>query len=257
MASSIIRGLLEKKHYLPGEIACTAGKQNSGPDLAAETGIHFFPDISAAAKEADILVIACKPQQIDKIDSAIIAASDGSLILSVLAGTTLSRLSSRFPDARNVVRTMPNTPGQIGAGVTAYAPLHKLNDLDQDSVGQILSSLGKFYLVAENDLDAVTAVSGSGPAYVFEFCAALREAAIESGLEAGLAQDLAIETLLGASKLMRQSDQGPEALRDAVTSPNGTTAAALNVFAENNNLRGLVKKAIEAAIARSLELGKG
>lgn len=256
MASAIIRGLLEKQHYLPAEIACTAGKQKSGPNLAAETGIQFYPDISAAAQQADVIVIACKPQQIGQMDPSVLEASKGSLVLSVLAGTTLSRLSQLFPQARNIVRTMPNTPGQIGAGITAYAPFHQLSESDQANVSQILSSLGKFHRVEESDLDAVTAISGSGPAYVFEFCAALREAAINNGLEADLAHDLAIETLLGASQLMRQSDQSPEALRDAVTSPNGTTAAALNVFAKND-LRHLVNEAVQAAIARSIELGQG
>jgi pyrroline-5-carboxylate reductase len=256
MASAIVRGLLEQKHYLPSEIACTCGNDPSGPQLAADTGISYFQDIVPAAKEADAILLACKPQQFDQIDAALVAASQGSLILSILAGTTLKRLESKFTGARNIVRTMPNTPGQIGAGVTAYAPINTLEPEDLTIVEKTLSSLGKYHLVNESDLDAVTALSGSGPAYVFEFCAALREAGIQAGLSPELSLDLAIQTLLGSSKLLAASDLSAEELRIAVTSPGGTTAAALNTF-EQGDLRGLVNQAIQAAKARSIELGQG
>lgn len=255
MASAIIRGLLDKKHFAPGEIACTCGNDKSGPDLASATGIHFLPDIASAAREATMIVLACKPQQFNQIDSSLIAAAEGSLVLSILAGTTLDRLSAKFPTARNIVRTMPNTPGQIGAGVTAYAPLSALSETDLQIVAKTLSSLGTYHLVEESDLDAVTALSGSGPAYVFEFAAALRDAGEHAGLEPELAKELAIQTLLGASKLLEASDQTAEALRIAVTSPGGTTAAALQVM-EDKGFRNLIDQAVQAAKARSIELGQ-
>lgn len=255
MASAIVRGLLEKKHYLPEEIACTCGDDPTGPSLAEETGIHYLPEVTAAIAEAEAVVLACKPQQFNGIDNALVAAARDTLVLSILAGTPLSRLSDKFPDARNIVRTMPNTPGQIGAGVTAYAPLSKLSEVDLAIVTNTLSSLGNYHSVDEFDLDAVTAVSGSGPAYVFEFAAALREAGIHAGLKPELAKALAYDTLLGAAKLLDQSDASAEELRVAVTSPGGTTAAALEVF-EDGGLRALVDRAIAAAKARSLELAK-
>jgi pyrroline-5-carboxylate reductase len=150
---------------------------------------------------------------------------------------------------------MPNTPGQIGAGVTAYAPLKELSHGDLNIVTHTLSSLGNYHRVEEADLDAVTAVSGSGPAYVFEFAAAMREAGTAAGLNPELAKALAYDTLLGAAKLLNQSDASAEELRIAVTSPGGTTAAALKVF-EDGELRALVHRAISAAKARSLELAK-
>lgn len=255
MASAIVKGLLEKGHYLPDEIACTCGDDPTGATLAEATGIHFLPDITAALYEAEAVILACKPQQFAAISPELAEAANGKLILSILAGTPLVRLSEKFKHARNVVRTMPNTPGQIGAGVTAFAPLRELSEKDSVIVENTLSSLGNFHEVDEVDLDAVTAVSGSGPAYVFEFAAALREAGIKAGLDEGLSDALAIDTLLGAAMLLVESEETPEALRDAVTSPGGTTAAALKVF-EEGDLRGLVDKAIDAAKKRSLELAE-
>lgn len=255
MASAIIRGLLEEKHYSPQEIACTCGNDNTGPDLAKATGIRFLPEITAAVQQAEALVLACKPQQFAEIDAELSSAAADKLVLSILAGTPLARLSNTFSSARNIVRTMPNTPGQIGAGVTAFAPLQELNPTDAAIVENTLSSLGNFHQVDETDLDAVTALSGSGPAYVFEFAAALREAGIQCGLDSELATSLTIDTLLGAAMLLADSEQSAEDLRNAVTSPGGTTAAALNVFS-TGDLRGLTQKALAAAKARSLELAK-
>lgn len=253
MASAIVRGLLDKEHYAPEEIACTCGDDPTGPALAEATGIQFLEDITPALYEAEAVVLACKPQQFAAISPELAEAARGKLILSILAGTPLTRLSEKFAHARNVVRTMPNTPGQIGAGVTAYAPLRELSDKDNTIVENTLSSLGNFHEVEESDLDAVTALSGSGPAYVFEFAAALREAGVNCGLDEGLADALAIDTLLGAAMLLAESEETPEALRDAVTSPGGTTAAALKVF-QTGGFRSLVDQALAAAKARSLEL---
>lgn len=255
MASAIVRGLLEKEHYAPEEIACTCGDDPTGPALSEATGIQFLHDITPALYEAEAVVLACKPQQFAAISAELAEAARGKLVLSILAGTPLSRLSEKFAHARNVVRTMPNTPGQIGAGVTAFAPLRELSEKDVAIVENTLSSLGNFHEVEEQDLDAVTALSGSGPAYVFEFAAALREAGVNCGLDEGLADALAIDTLLGAAMLLAESEETPETLRDAVTSPGGTTAAALKVFQEGD-FRGLVDQALAAAKARSLELAQ-
>ena len=253
MATAIVRGLLEKEHYTPEEIACTCGDDSTGPALAKATGIQFLPDITPALHETEAVILACKPQQFSAIDEELAEAARGKLILSILAGTPLARLSEKFARARNVVRTMPNTPGQIGAGVSAFAPLRELSEKDVEIVENTLSSLGNFHEVEEEDLDAVTALSGSGPAYVFEFAAALREAGVNCGLDEGLADALAVDTLLGAAMLLAESEETPEALRDAVTSPGGTTAAALSVLKEGD-LRRLVDQALAAAKNRSIEL---
>lgn len=253
MASAIVHGLLEKEHYAPAEIACTCGEDPTGPALAEATGIHYFKDITPALYEADAVVLACKPQQFAAIDQALADAATGKLILSILAGTPLTRLGDKFSKARNIVRTMPNTPGQIGAGVTAFAPLRQLSEKDKQVVESTLSSLGNFYEVEEEDLDAVTALSGSGPAYVFEFAAALRDAGANAGLPFELAESLSVDTLLGAAMLLAEGEGAPEDLRDAVTSPGGTTAAALEVL-DDADFRALIDRAVAAAKARSIEL---
>jgi pyrroline-5-carboxylate reductase len=253
MASAIIRGLLENQHYRPDEIACTCGDDPSGPDLAKAIGIQYRADLTPAVASADAVVVACKPQQFQALDAALAQAASGTLVLSILAGTPLERLRQTFSNAGNIVRTMPNTPGQIGAGVTAYAPLTDLNGGDLDLVEKILSSLGNFHQVEEADLDAVTALSGSGPAYVFEFAAALREAGTQAGLPKELAASLTTDTLLGAAMLLAQSEATPEELRQAVTSPGGTTAAALEVL-EKAGFRALIEETVAAAKARSIEL---
>lgn len=255
MASAIVKGLLEKEHYAPEEIACTCGDDPTGPALAETTGIHYLADITEALYETEAVVLACKPQQFAAIDQTLADAAGGKLILSILAGTPLSRLSDKFANARNVVRTMPNTPGQIGAGVTAFTPLRKLSEKDNSIVENTLSSLGNFHEVEEEDLDAVTALSGSGPAYVFEFAAALRDAGVSAGLSPELAESLSVDTLLGATMLLAESEDSPEDLRKAVTSPGGTTAAALQVM-KDSGFRDLISQAIAAAKARSIELAE-
>lgn len=255
MASAIVHGLLEKEHYAPEEIACSCGDDPTGPTLAETTGIQYLPDITKAVYETEALVLACKPQQFAAIDPSLADAATGKLILSILAGTPLARLSDKFAHARNVVRTMPNTPGQIGAGVTAFTPLRELSEKDQAIVENTLSSLGNYHEVDETDLDAVTALSGSGPAYVFEFAAALRDAGINAGLPTELAETLSIDTLLGAAMLLAESGEKAEDLRTAVTSPGGTTAAALQVL-EDADFSKLIDRAVAAAKARSIELAK-
>ncbi len=255
MASAIVRSLLEKEHYQPEEIACTCGNDPTGPALAEATGIHYFADITDALYETETVLLACKPQEFDSIGQNLADAASGKLILSILAGTPIARLHNKFTQARNIVRTMPNTPGQIGAGVTAFTPLRELSDKDKTIVENTLSSLGNFHEVNEEDLDAVTALSGSGPAYIFEFTAALRDAGVNAGLPLELAESLSIDTLLGAAMLLAESNESPEGLRNAVTSPGGTSAAALKVL-EDAGFRDLIHRAVAAAKARSSELAK-
>ncbi len=255
MASAMIQGLLEKEHYVPREIACTCGKGPTGLQLAKATGIQYMPEITQALYETEAVVLACKPQQFADLPQEFTTATAGKLILSILAGTPLNRLSEKFNKARNLVRTMPNTPGQIGAGVTAFTPLRELAGKDTTIIENTLSSLGNFHQVKEEDLDAVTALSGSGPAYVFEFASALRKAGINCGLDEELSASLVIDTLLGAAILLAESDETPEHLRNAVTSPGGTTEAALKVLIDSG-FRDLIDQALATAKNRSLELAQ-
>lgn len=253
MASSIVHGLLEKEHYSPEEIACTCGDDPTGPALAEATGIHFLADVTPALYEADAVVLACKPQQFAALSQQLADAASGKLVLSILAGTPLARLSEKFSHARNIVRTMPNTPGQIGAGVTAFAPLRELSEKDSEIVENTLSAFGNFHEVEEVDLDAVTALSGSGPAYVFEFVAALRDAGTREGLDPQTAYRLALKTVQGAAALLEAVPESPETHRDWVSSPGGTTLAGLAAL-QKGHFRDSVAGAVRAARIRADEL---
>ena len=256
MASAIVNGLISQNHFLPEEIGCFSGSGTTAHSLAQSTGITYLQDPGSALAEVDIVVVACKPQQFNSLNPTITTAANGKLFISVLAGTTLRQLDARFPGARNIVRTMPNTPGQIGEGSTAYSSLRPLSQADEGTIEGILRTLGNIHSVDEASIDAVTALSGSGPAYIFEFAAALQQAGMEAGLPSELATALTNETLLGAAKLLNQSNETPDSLIEAVTSPGGTTAAGLKVMKEAN-FRRLVSEVVTAAKKRSIELSNG
>lgn len=255
MASAMVRGVLSRHLYQPAQIGCTCGTDPTGPELARQTGIAYESDPSKLLGAADVVVLACKPQQLATLDAAYVAQTDGKLLLSILAGTPLAKLAAKFPRVRNLVRAMPNTPGQIGAGITAYSARTALSAADHQTVENILGSLGPVLALPEADIDAVTAISGSGPAYLFEFVAAFRAAAIATGLPPATAEKLVLETIQGSAKLLAATGEDPEKLRDAVTSPGGTTEAALKVF-KAHNLRQVFQDAVAAAQRRSVELAK-
>jgi pyrroline-5-carboxylate reductase len=255
MASVMVQGLIGGGIRLPGELACAGGPGGSGPALAAATGIEHEPDLPRLLAGAGAVVVAFKPQHLTGADPRIAELTGGKLVISVLAGKTLAALARVFPQARNIVRTMPNTPGRIGAGITGFCSLHVLDAEDHSLVGSLLDALGRSLEFPEAMMDAVTAVSGSGPAYVFEFLAALAEAAVAAGLPAAQARELALETVLGAARLAARTGQVPESLRDEVTSPNGTTAAGLRQM-EQLGFRHLIRESVLAAKRRSEELSR-
>ncbi|WP_309380379.1 pyrroline-5-carboxylate reductase [Cerasicoccus frondis] len=256
MASAMVRGLLKTGHYSPAEIGCTCGDDPTGPQLAKSTGIVYEPELEKLLSASSIIVLACKPQQFNGLNATIAALAKDQLIISILAGIPLARINARFPDARNRVRSMPNTPGQIGEGISAYASDQRLSDSDNEIVQLVLGALGEVVAVPEDQLDAVTAVSGSGPAYVFEFTAALAEAGIAAGLPPQVAAKLARQTVIGSGNLLKESSEDPEELRRQVTSPGGTTQAALEQFSDDK-LRDIVRHAVIAAKTRSIELAQG
>jgi pyrroline-5-carboxylate reductase len=200
-------------------------------------------------------VLACKPQQLAGLDPRLADLASGRLVISILAGKRLSQIAATFPRARNIVRAMPNTPGQIGAGITGWASLKPLSDSDRSVVTTVLGSLGEMVALDEKDLDAVTALSGSGPAFLFEFVAALREGGIAAGLPREVAAKLAQATVLGSARLLAETRIEPEELRDQVTSPHGTTFAGLQCMAARG-FRDTMKETILAAKNRSEELSR-
>ncbi len=255
MAGAIVDGLLAKNTATPAELICLGGADDTAARLQARTGIAIAPTLDELLLEASTLVVAFKPQHLASVDPRLAELTRGKLIVSILAGKRIASLQRAFPQARNIVRTMPNTPGQIGAGITGWCARDVLLGDDRTLVEKLLRSLGEIVEVPEDDLDAVTGVSGSGPAYVFEFAAALRDAGIAAGLTKQTAEKLAVETLLGSARLLARKNIDPEILRDQVTSPNGTTYAGLQRM-KAGDFRGLIKETVLAATARSKELSK-
>jgi pyrroline-5-carboxylate reductase len=255
MAGAIVDGLLAKNAATAADLICLGGDDDTAAKLQARTGIAVAPTLDELLREADTLLVAFKPQHLASADPKLAPLTAGKLIVSILAGKRISSLTRAFPKARNIVRTMPNTPGQIGAGITAWCSRDPLLGDDRVMVEKLLHALGETVEVPEADLDAVTGVSGSGPAYVFEFAAALRDAAVAAGLTQHTAEKLAVETLLGSARLLAQKKIDPETLRDQVTSPNGTTYAGLQRM-KAGDFRGLIRETVLAATARSKELSK-
>lgn len=253
MAGAMVRGLLAAHAAAPRSIVCIGGNDPTAANLSQDTGVLVAGAYDELLAGADVLIVACKPQTLAQLPPDLAALTAGKLVVSILAGKRLASLAPVFPSARNIVRVMPNTPGQIGAGISGWCAIRALDEADRATVLTLLEALGKVVAVDEPMMDAVTAVSGSGPAYVFEFAAALRDGGIAAGLTEETAKRLAHETILGAARLLVESNAPAELLRDRVTSPNGTTFAALQVF-KARDFRGMVAEAVAAAAQRSKEL---
>ncbi len=253
MASAMVHGLLSRRVCGPQSIACLSGSGRTAEALAISTGVRLATSSEELLEASDVLILACKPQNLAALDPALAGLTADKLVVSILAGKRLATLGLRFPRARNLVRVMPNTPGQIGAGISGWCAARPLTEDDRATLLALLQALGKSVEVDESSMNAVTAVAGSGPAYVFEFVAALREAAVAAGLAHDVAALLVQETVLGSARLLAETGGSPDALRDRVTSPNGTTAAALHVIAEAG-LRGTLREAVAAAARRAAEL---
>tara|TARA_B100001093_G_scaffold188226_1_gene180767 strand:- start:117 stop:926 length:810 start_codon:yes stop_codon:yes gene_type:complete len=257
MVSAIVKSLLHTSSFKPSDLVCCSARDGTSERLAEETGIQRSNSLLEMLDSSpEVLVLGCKPQQLAELPSEVSDKTAGIIVLSIMAGITLERLREAFPKARNIVRSMPNTPGQIGEGVTGYLFAQGPSSGDAQLVNKVLSSLGEACLVEfEDDIDRVTAISGSGPAYLFEFACALEKAAEDIGLSPDLAEKLSRQTIVGAAKLIEQSGLHPEELRNQVTSPNGTTQAALESFS-SSQLREIVIKAANAARERSIELSR-
>ncbi len=252
MASAIVSGMIKSGVVQPWDIECVSGADNTGKDLAAATGISYTKNIEDI--NAQTVVLACKPQQLAEV-AQIIGKKHIDLMISILAGTTISKLRERFPNTGKIVRVMPNMPALISKGISCFAPETELEIDQEKTVITVLNAIGKVIKCPEAQLDAVTALSGSGPGYVFEFAAALIAAGKNLGFDEKIAKELAIQTLLGSSMLLENDERSPEELRDAVCSPGGTTLAALDVF-KAKNFRETINDAIFAAEKRSKELSK-
>jgi pyrroline-5-carboxylate reductase len=212
----------------------------------------------ASGLEPNVLVLAVKPQIIGPVmDGLTPVVGPQTLVLSIAAGISVAKLSAGLETGR-VVRTMPNTPAQIGKGITGVVAGPDISADDRAVVDALLAAAGQVaWFKRESDLDAVTAVSGSGPAYVFNLVEAMASAGRAQGLSEDVAMKLARQTVIGAAALMEADPAPARTLRENVTSPNGTTAAALTVLMGEDGLTPLMERAVDAARRRSEELGRG
>jgi len=256
MAAAMVGGLLKSGH-LPAALRCYTESGQSAHALSALTGIVCAESIPALLDGTDLLVVAFKPQHLATRAPALVEATVGKLVLSVMVGKTLAQLQAAFPHARGWIRAMPNTPGKIGAGVTGWCAANDapLPVADRALVDTLLSPLGLVLEVTETQINDIAAISGSGPAYFFEFAAALSAAAQQIGFEPEVAKRLVTQTLLGSAQLLAQSGAAPETLRNQVTSPNGTTLAGLRKM-EEGRLRETILNTVRAAQARGLEIAR-
>ena len=255
MGEAMIKGLLKQQLVAPENIVAADPRGDHLEALSERYGIQVTKDNAAAARAADILVLAVKPQVMDAVLLELRGQVDGiRLILSIVAGVTSKAISDSLLNAR-VVRSMPNTPAQIGSGITVWTASSEVGADERAQAEALLGAMGEhIYASDERFLDMATALSGSGPAYVFMFMEALIDAGVHLGFARRDAEQLVTETLLGSVLYARQSGLHPAQLRNQVTSPGGTTAAALHEM-EKGGLRTVLSEGVWAAYRRSQALG--
>lgn len=253
MATAIVSGLL-KKGFPASNIFAFDISEAASAKFAKNTGIKTCVSANDAVKEADIILIAVKPQSVSAAISSVKEFLGGKLLISIAAGISISKIMG-LAGVKRIIRAMPNTPALVGEGITALCAPEGISESDVNAALQIFDSVGKTVVVSEKLMDAVTGLSGSGPAYVFDFIQALSDAGVNNGLPRDIAFKLASQTVFGAAKLLIESGEHPSILKENVTSPGGTTAKALSVL-ERGAFRGIISEAVSAATERSRELGK-
>ncbi|MEM8659865.1 MAG: pyrroline-5-carboxylate reductase [Pseudomonadota bacterium] len=257
MARSIVGGLVDSGH--PAELISAA---DPFPDSLQRLGelapIQLFADNVSATKNAGIVILAVKPQAMAEAVTSIAreVRASGALVVSIAAGITITSLQARLGPNAAIVRCMPNTPALLASGATAMFANDQVTDTQKVFAKAILDAVGSTCWVAdESALDTVTALSGSGPAYFFLFMEAMIDAACEQGLDREIATALTLQTAIGSARMTLETDVDLKELRRRVTSPGGTTQAAIESF-EHSDLRQLVRNAIKAAEDRAVEMAR-
>jgi pyrroline-5-carboxylate reductase len=256
MAEAMIAGLLRGSIVEPAQVVASHPRPERRDQLAREYGIRVVASNEEAADGADVILLAIKPQMLGRVARDLRPClRDGQLVLSILAGATTAAIGG-FLGHRQVVRSMPNTPARLGRGMTVWYATPDTTPEQRDQARALLRTLGHEIEVDDEKLVAMaTAVSGSGPTYVFLVMEALIDAAVHLGFPRHVAHDLVIETLEGSTLFAKQSGMHPAELRNMVTSPGGTSAAALHEL-ESGRLRTVLSEAVWAAYRRTVELGE-
>jgi len=258
MAMALANGFIRAKLALPKDIIASDPFDAARRHFQQETGARATASNAETAKFADILVLATKPDQVTAALAEIhdqLKSKKSRLLISIAAGVTTSKLETALPAGARVIRVMPNTPALIGQAASAFALGKNATGVDAETAKKLLSAVGVAYQVKESLLDAVTGLSGSGPAYVYQFIEALSDGGVASGLPRDIATQLAAQTVLGAAQMVLETGQHPGALKDQVTSPGGTTIEGLHEL-EKGKLRATVMNAVRAATEKSKKLGQ-
>jgi pyrroline-5-carboxylate reductase len=256
MAAALVKGLLHAKVVPPAQVIVSDVKEERLAFLHETHGVKTTQDNHELVKVADVVVLAVKPQVFDKVLNAVGAEfRPDQLLVSVAAGVPVSAMEARLPANARVVRSMPNTPATVDAGATAIAAGTHATDEDLGIARALFSAVGRVVTLDETLLDAVTGLSGSGPAYVMLMIEALADGGVKVGLHRDTALLLAAQTVYGSAKLLLDTGEHPGRLKDMVTSPGGTAIAGLHTL-ESGGLRRTLIDAVEAASKRSAELGE-
>ena len=255
MGEAMLSAILDEGLSLAEEICVSDVSADRREYLEEKYGVAITDDNMQAAGAGEVVIFAIKPQNLAEAMAGLKGHINADqLVLSIIAGATIKTLSSGLSH-RSIVRVMPNTPAQIGEGMSVWTATAEVTARQKGLAGSILGVIGReIFVDDEKYLDMVTAVSGSGPAYFFLFVEALVEAAEQIGLSHAVAEELVLQTMIGSGQLIRRSGKPPAELRRMVTSPGGTTAEALEVF-DGGGFRELVSRAVRAAYDRARVLG--
>ncbi len=256
MAEAMIKGILVKGLVQAEQMIVSEPRAERCEQLHAQYGVRTTTDNRTAARQAEILVLSIKPQVLNKVMGEIhLDLLPSALVLSIIAGARVSVMTHGLQHGA-IVRSMPNTPAQFGVGMTVWTCTRHVTEKQRLQAQQILQALGKeIWMEDEEYLDMATALSGTGPAYVFLFIEALIDAGVHMGFARHIAQELVHQTIAGSLTVVEEMDRHPATLRNMVTSPGGTSAAALYEL-EKGGFRTILSKAIFAAYRRSVELGE-
>ena len=254
MGETLVAGLL-RAGWSSGDIIAADRREFRRLEIQRAHGVRVASNADAAA-QADTVIIVVKPQDLpDVLPEISDAIRPGTLVVSLCAGVTTGRIERGLPEGTAVVRVMPNTPAQVDEGMAAISPGMHASAADLEHVTELLSAVGKVITVPEKYQDAVTAISGSGPAYLFFVVEAMIDAGVMLGLPRDTATTLVVQTMFGSAKLLAESGEHPTVLRERVTSPGGTTAAALRQL-EDHRVKAAFITAMEAARDRSRALAE-
>lgn len=254
MAEAIVKGLVQGA-VAADNILVSEPFEQRRVYMEKEYAVGVTEDNSRVASECDLIVLAVKPQVAGLVLEGIAVDFTGNpLIVSIMAGVSTTAIEGHFEGSVRVVRAMPNTPALISQGATALCPGASATDADMECARSLFEAVGVVQFVGEGQMDAVTGVSGSGPAYIYSIIEALADGGVLEGLSRDVAHSLAVQTVLGAAKLVQESGEHPAVLRDRVCSPGGTTIAAVRTL-EEKGMRSALIEAVSSAANRSRELG--